>query len=106
MSSVSRSKRVDMNRFQKSYPTLFRRPRYEYLSDPALFYEFGDVCFADSDTITYTFDIPYDSIPTVVLSPINDDVNVWIGSISTTDVTFKASVVTNICVSFQIVCVS
>ena len=106
MSSVSRSKRIDKNRLQKSYPTLFRRPRYDFSSDASIAYEVGEVCFNNSDTVTYVYETPYNIIPSVVISPNSDDVNVWIETISLSSVTFRASVVTSICVSFQIVSVS
>ena len=104
--SISRSKRIDKNRLQKSYPTLFRRPRYDYVSSSSLIYEVGEACFANSDTVMYTFSTPYGSIPSIVVSPINDDINIWIEAISLSSVTFKSSINTSICVSFQIVSVS
>lgn len=104
--STSRSKRIDKNRYQKSYPTLFRKPRYDFISTSPITYEIGEVCFLDNDAISYAFSTPYNVIPSIVISPIGDDVNVWIQSITTSSVTFRASTNTSICVSFQIVSVA
>ena len=103
--STSQSKRIDKNRYKKSYPTLFRKPRYDFSSNSSISYEVGEICFDNSDTVTYTYDIAYDSIPSIVISPIGDDVNVWIESITSSYVTFRCSVITSICVSFQVVSV-
>jgi len=104
--STSQSKRIDKNRYQKSYPTLFRKPRYDYSSNASLLYEIGEICFDNSDSVTYTFEFPFSTVPSIVMSPIGDDINIWIDTVSTTSVTFKSSIVTSICVSFQIVSVS
>jgi hypothetical protein len=104
--STSRSKLIDKNRYQKSYPTLFRKPRYDFSSTSSIAYEIGEVCFLDNDIISYTFSTPYDVVPSIVVSPIGDDINIWIESITTSDVTFRASTNTSICVSFQIVSVA
>ena len=73
------------------------------MNDPSISYETGTVCFEGLDTVTYTFDAVYTNTPTVVVSAISDDINVWISSASTTSVTFNSSVLTSACVSFQIV---
>lgn len=103
MSSVSRSKRVDRNRLAKTYPFLHRIPKYTFMNDPSISYETGTVCFEGLDTVTYTFDTVYTNTPTVVVSAISDDINVWISNVSTASVTFNSSVLTSACVSFQIV---
>lgn len=103
MSSVSRSKRVDKNRLAKTYPFLHRIPKYTFMNEPALSYETGTICFEGSDAVTYTFDTPYGYSPTIVISPLYDDINVWVGSISTSSVTFNSSIPTSACISFQIV---
>ena len=53
MSRVSRSKRIDRNRYSKTYPFLHRIPNYSFVSNPQISYEVGTVCFNGNDTITY-----------------------------------------------------
>ena len=103
MSRVSRSKRIDRNRYSKTYPFLHRIPNYSFVSNPQISYEVGTVCFNGNDTITYTFDSPYLAAPNVVITSKGDDINVWIESISETSATFRSSSNTNSCVSFHVV---
>jgi hypothetical protein len=103
MSRISRSTRIDKNRYSKTYPYLHRVPSYSYVNNPAISYEIGEVCFAGNDAVTYTFAVPYRFIPSIVIAPIGDDINVWISSISEESVTFNASVNNNSCISFHIV---
>jgi hypothetical protein len=103
VSKVSRSTRVDRNRLAKTYPFLYRVPRYTYLNEPPISYEIGEICFSSNDIAIYNFETTYAEIPSVVITSKGEDLNVWIESLSTTSVTFRASVNTNSCVSFQIV---
>ncbi len=103
MSKVSRSTRVDRNRLAKTYPFLHRVPKYTYINEPSISYEMGEVCFLGNDTITYAFDAPYAELPSIVITSKGDDLNVWIDALTSTYVTFRASVNTNSCVSFHIV---
>jgi hypothetical protein len=103
VSKVSRSTRVDRNRLAKTYPFLHRVPKYTYINEPPISYEIGEICFLNNDTVTYSFDAPYVDLPSIVITSKGDDLNVWIDVLTTTSVTFRSSVITNSCVSFQIV---
>jgi hypothetical protein len=103
VSKVSRSKRIDRNRLAKTYPFLYRVPNYTYLNDPPISYETGEICFMGGDTAVYYFEVPYNGIPSVVVTSKGEDLNVWIESLTNISVTFRSSVNTSTCVSFQIV---
>lgn len=103
MSRVAKSKRIDRNRYSKTYPFLHRIPSYSFVSDPRISYEVGNVCFNENDTITYTFESPYLVPPNIIITSKGDDINVWIESISETAAVFRSSANTSSCVSFHIV---
>ena len=103
MSKVSRSKRIDRNRYATTYPFIIRTPKYAYINDPSISYETGEVCFSNSDTLTITFVETYLTAPSILVTAKGDDINVFIESINNLHAVVRSSVVTNACISYQIV---
>ena len=113
-STISFSKKVDLTRFSKIYAYLRKRSveSYRIPSD-----EINDVyveppeteratrSFAGASSLTYTFTRTYGSdpadIPLVIVTP-DDGINVYIHSISNTDVEIRASTETNASVVIQV----
>lgn len=99
---TSISKKIDRNRYYKTYPFIQRNPRYAYLSDTNIKQEIGEICFNGADSVSITFAGSYLTVPNVIATPINDDVNIWLESVSLTGATIKSSYATYACVSYQI----
>jgi len=105
MSKVSRSKRIDRNRYAKTYPFIVRTPKYSYVNDPPVSYEIGEICFSNNDTVTLTFQTTYSSIPNILITAKGDDFNVWVEAVTASSAIIRASTNTNNCISYQIVTV-
>lgn len=105
MSKVSSSKRIDRNRYAKTYPFVIRTPKYSYINEPPISYEVGEICFSNSDTLTINFASTHSLVPDVLITPKGDDFNVWVESVNTSSAIIRASIVTTGCVSYQIVIV-
>jgi|688.fasta_scaffold523769_2 hypothetical protein len=102
MGSVTLKKR-DLARYSKVYPYTRPLPRYVYVSDESFDIESAVVDFNGTDTATYTFLNTYDAVPVVIATSLNDAFNVFISSISTTQVIIKASVANNDSASIVVV---
>ena len=98
----SKFNKIDANRYRRCYPYLRRRPRQRYVSDQDAQIEYGELSFTnESGPKTFTFDQAFPSRPAVVATagetpgtsadPGSSNVNVFISSISTTDVTIRVS---------------
>lgn len=92
-------RRVDLNRIQKTYPYIRRKPIYRYVGEtedsasagiPAEI-ETADLNWNGSDTITHTFTTTFTDIPKVVAISKNDNINVFVESVTLTEVTIRAS---------------
>ena len=84
-------KTYDMNRYRKVYPLIRRKPNYYKLAGSDSGVEANVINFANSSEQKYTFLNEYFEIPISVLSPENENVNVFITSLTTKDVTVNAS---------------
>jgi hypothetical protein len=111
MGSTKFSKR-DKNRFRKVYPYLRVRPRNTYCADKEVIIEVGDIAFSNTDgPVTYTFTETFVSTPTVTAISVDSesnntaDVNIFIDSISTTQVQFSSSAAFTGKVHFQVIMV-
>ena len=110
---ISFARKVDITRFSKLYSYL-RKSALEKFRIPAgsissvfvepLETERSTVTFAGADTVSYTFSRTYSSVPVVVISP-NDNLNVFIDSISTTQVVIGSSTESNASVDIQVISV-
>lgn len=93
----SKFKKRNLNRFRKAYPFIREAPVNSYIGDNQLTLEVGEVTFTGADSATYSFNEAFASAPTVtaisVDSESNDEanVNIFVTSISTTNVTFESS---------------
>lgn len=84
--------RIDANRVRYVYPLLRRAPVFgKIASGGASTVEVAVINFSNSDTTSYNFTSTYDSIPVCVISPEDENVNVFITSLSTTAITIGAS---------------
>lgn len=93
----------DLNRFRKIYPYVRAAPKYVYFADTNFDMESANVAFSNSDTVTYTFLNKYSTIPSVTATIQNDSINVFIKSISLTQVEIGASIVNSETVSIVVV---
>tara|TARA_B100000212_G_scaffold112375_1_gene83716 strand:+ start:11163 stop:11501 length:339 start_codon:yes stop_codon:yes gene_type:complete len=91
--------RIDANRVRYVYPLLRRAPIYGKIgsggtsgtSGTGINVEVEVIEFNNTDSASYTFKSTYDSIPVCVISPEDENVNVFITSLSTTAITIGAS---------------
>tara|TARA_B100000214_G_C23460130_1_gene397980 strand:+ start:147 stop:488 length:342 start_codon:yes stop_codon:yes gene_type:complete len=87
----------DLNRYRKIYPYLRKEPSLSYTSDKELQIESGKVTFTNQSSKTYTFTQVFSSAPTVTAISVDShsnnqaDVNVFVNSISKTQVTLETS---------------
>lgn len=87
---MSNSIRFDLNRMRKTYPLIRRKPRFRELGTFAGV-ELGQIIFNNSTSEVYTFKNTYTSLPICVITPENDNVNIYISALSLTSVTIDAS---------------
>lgn len=92
------TRRVDLNRQKKIYPYIRRRPIYgrmdieENVTDGInVEIETAEINWSNSDTHTYTFTTTFSSIPKVVAISKDDNINVYIESVSLLNVTIRSS---------------
>ena len=84
--------RIDANRIRYTYPILRRVPRYgEIAAGGASTVEVAKINFNNQEQNSYTFTGIYSSIPVCVISPEDENVNVFITSLTTTAIQVSAS---------------
>lgn len=86
--------RIDANRVRYTYPLLRRAPVYgKIAAGGASTVEVATINFSNAETGTYTFKDSafYTSIPVCVISPEDENVNVFITSLTTVSVTVGSS---------------
>jgi len=88
---MATGKRIDANRRRKTYPYIRRVPVYRYQLDESMLIETASVSFSATDEVTYTFTTTFTSAPVVTLTAKDDNVNVYVSSVSTTSVTINSS---------------
>ena len=108
-------KRRDANRFRKVYNYIRKKPVNQFVSDTGFTMVIGDVDFANSSgpvTFTYTSADPtvsFSNVPVVTalsvdnLSNSSANVNIFITSVTTTQVQFESSAPFTGKVNFQVV---
>ena len=95
----------NMNRFRKIYNYIRKTPVFKFVSDSKLESVVGTVTFTNTaGPVTYTYPntVSYSTAPVVVATPADENVNIYISSVSTTSVSFTASHVFTGTVHFQI----
>lgn len=85
----------DLNRYRKVYPGVRWPAREVYITEEPFALESEVVDFNGASSVTYTFKNTYDVVPNVVVTAMSDSFNVFITSISTTQVVIGASVANN-----------
>lgn len=89
------TKYYDANRVRKTYPLIRLKPIETSItnskSDVVSNSEAAILNYNNSFSETYTFVNIYDSIPVVVGTPEDDNVNIYITSLNTTTVTIESS---------------
>ena len=98
---MASSTRIDLQRYRKVYPFHRRPPRYAYVASSPLgddvVLEVGSITCTATDTGTYLFTESFTSAPSVsgitVDTTVSGDanVNIYVESISTTQVVFRTS---------------
>jgi hypothetical protein len=88
--------RIDLQRYKKTYPFLRREPRNYFLTESDLAnvtIETATASFGGADQLVYSFTKSFGNPPKVTVTPIGSDANfnVFIVSVSTSQVTVKAS---------------
>jgi|TARA_R110001583_G_scaffold39145_1_gene125737 hypothetical protein len=93
----TKSKQKNINRFRMTYPYIRRRPRYELTLDKEVTLEVGEITFTNASSGTHAFTQVFTSAPTItaisVDSESNDiaNVNIFVSSVSTTNVVIESS---------------
>ena len=84
--------KYDLNRYKKVYPLIRTKPVYDELNMIGQgASEVTILDFNNSHEETYTFTETYTQIPVIAATPADDNVNVFITSLTTTSVTIEAS---------------
>jgi hypothetical protein len=96
-------RKFDLNRYAKSYPFLRKEPKYSMQSSSPVSLESSVLDFNGTNEVSYTFINSYGSAPVVVATSLNDSINVFVKSITTTGVVVGASVVNSGQVSIFVV---
>ena len=100
-------RKIDLNRFRKSYPYIRRRVDNRYVLEEEMIIETGNITFSEENSKSYTFSSTFPSTPSISAVSVDSEsdgsanVNIYIGAISTTSVTFNASANFSGTVSFQ-----
>ena len=87
----------DLNRYRKIYPYLRKEPSFSYTSDKELQIEAGKISFANQSQGTHTFSQPFSSAPTITAISVDSssnnsaDVNVFVNTVSKTQVILETS---------------
>jgi len=86
------TRRIDANRMRYTYPLIRKVPRYvEIVADGANTVEVETISFNNSESEVYTFVKTYTSIPVCVISPEDENVNVFITSLTTASIEISSS---------------
>lgn len=93
----------NLNRYTKVYPYVRAQPRYAYFTNEEFVLESSTVNFEGNNTVTYTFTNSYASVPTVIATSLNDSFNVFVSSVTTTEVVIGASIANNDSASIVVV---
>ena len=95
---ATKFKKRDRNRFRKVYPYLRVRPSNTYCADKEVIIEVGSVAFSNSNgPITYTFTENFTVAPYVTATSVDSEsndtanINVFIDSVSTTEMQISTS---------------
>lgn len=88
------SKVYDLNRIRKTYPLVRRKPIYSSnlsLSQSGVQVETAILNYNDEFTKTYAFTQQYSQIPVIAATPEDENVNIFITSLTVNGVTIESS---------------
>jgi len=78
-------KKIDKNRWRKTYPRFRKLPITSYIGDDALVIETHEVKFTDTTKVLFHLKENYNGVPTVLVTPYSDsfdsDINVWVSKV-------------------------
>jgi len=88
-----RARLIDRNRYAKRYPLIRAPKRLTYIGDQDLAIEVGSIYFDNTNSGTFTFEIPFEDTSHQIIATVRDsgdsggaDVNIWVdGSASSSD---------------------
>ena len=92
-----RGRLIDRNRYSKRYPLIRAPKRMTYRGDSDLAMEVGTLTFTNTDTGTLTYEVQFDDTNYQVVAVARSteteggDVNVWVSSVTRTQVIVKSS---------------
>ncbi len=90
-------KKRDLNRFRKIYPYLRRKPVWSYCANKEVIIEIGSIVFTNSNSEIHTFSESFSEAPTITAIAYDSsgnnsaDVNVFVSSLSTANMTIETS---------------
>ena len=84
-------KYLDLNRTRKVYPIHRTKPRFVTYKENVTEVESTKLVFANILRKTYIFQNVYKSIPIVILTPENENINAYISAIDLEEVTVEIS---------------
>jgi hypothetical protein len=93
----------DLNRYRKTYPGVRWAARGVYTTEEPFALESATVNFSGGSSATYVFENSYESVPNVVATSLDESFNVFVLSISTTQVVVGASAANNSSASVVVV---
>ena len=101
----------DKNRYKKIYQYIRKKPRFQYCSDGDFKLVVGEVEFDNTDTATFSYpaDVVFVNAPIITAISYDSnnnsaaDVNIFLSSVSTSQVVFGASAAFSGKVHFQII---
>lgn len=86
------AKKHDLNRLKKVYPLIRVKPVYgEILSEGGIQAETAIINYSNSFEETHFFTKVYNEIPVISATPEDENVNVFITTLTTTEVTIQSS---------------
>jgi len=93
----TKTKQKNINRFRQTYPYIRRRPRYEMVLDKEVTLEVGEITFTNTSSGTHVFTQTFASAPTITAISVDSEsnnianVNIFVSSVSTTNVVIESS---------------
>ena len=111
MGNISYSKKIDLNRFRKTYVSISKRKKKDniLLASSPLIIEAGFIEFSNSFSENYIWSSVFTSVPAIIVTPVDSasnneaNVNVFVSNISLTGMTVKSSQTFTGQVNFQII---
>lgn len=85
------AKTYDSNRLKKVYPFIRRPPKPVAFESSGYQIEVASIDFVNENSKTYSFQKTYTTTPVCIVTPKGENVNIYISSITLTNITIKSS---------------